>query len=372
MKNIKKLSTLKKLNTFILPSLITSSLLLPNAVYANEEPASMWDMSLEDLGQVRVTSLATGTVTPLDKAAAIATVITAKDITAMGATDIDEILETVPGLHVGRSDQAYAPKYNIRGITSSFNAQTLMLINGIPITNLVFGNRGNVWAGMPVKSISRIEIIRGPGSAMHGADAFSGVINIITKSRKDINGTHAGYRAGSFDTQAGWVEHGESYNDFDVAFTLEYETSDGQKEIIIADNVGNTGPVTRTTDMIESRLDIIYKNSHLRLGYQDRDDIGTGAGILPILDPTGRFSSQRFNLDYTYTLDDLTPDLSIESRVSYYRGTQKVEENIILGPSPFFGPDFPNGFIGNPGFEEESARFDLSSIYQGFNNHIVL
>jgi len=371
MKQTKKLSALKKLNAFILPSLMTSTLLMPLPAYANDEPESMWDMSLEDLGQVRFTSLATGTSTPLDKAAAVATVITAKDIIAMGAIDIDEVLETIPGLHVGTSDQGYSAKYNIRGITSAFNAQTLMLINGIPITNLVFGNRGNVWAGMPVKSISRIEVIRGPGSAMHGADAYAGIINIITKSRKDINGTHAGIRAGSFNTQASWLEHGGSYNGFDVAFTLEYETSDGQQEIVDADVIGNTGPVTQTNDMIESRLDITYKNSHLRLGLQDRDNIGTGVGVLPILDPSGRFSSQRFNLDYTYTLDDLTPDLSIESRVSYYRNTQQVEENIILAPPFIFGPDFDEGFIGNPGFKEENTRFDLSAAYQGFNNHIV-
>lgn len=54
---------------------------------------ALWDMSLEELGKIRVTSLASGTATPLDKAAAVATVITAEDIEAMGANDIDEVLE---------------------------------------------------------------------------------------------------------------------------------------------------------------------------------------------------------------------------------------------------------------------------------------
>jgi outer membrane receptor for ferrienterochelin and colicin len=360
-----------KLKKKHLLSIALSSTILSQGVLAEDD--SMWDMSLEDLGTIRVTTLATGTATPLDKAAAVATVITEEDIIAMGATDVDEILETVPGLHVGTSDQTFAGKYNIRGITSAFNAQTLMLINGIPITELVFGNRGNVWAGMPVKSIARIEVIRGPGSAMYGADAFAGVINIITKARKDINGTIGGVRAGSFGTQAGWVEHGESYNDFDVAFTLEYETSDGSQEPIAADAFGNSGTVNRMTDMIETRLDISHKNSHLRIGFQDRDNIGLGVGVLPLLDPKGRFSSQRFNADYTYTQKNLTPDLSIEGRASYYRGTQKVEEDINLAPAApaiGFGPAFANGFIGNPGFEEENARLDLSGIYKGINKHI--
>lgn len=350
-------------------SIILASLLQPTFAVADDE--SLWDMSLEELGQIRVTTLATGTATPLDKAAAVATVITEEDIIAMGATDIDQVLETVPGLHVGTSDQGFSPKYNIRGITSAFNAQTLMLINGIPVTNIVFGNRGNVWAGMPVKSIARIEVIRGPGSAMYGADAFAGVINIITKDRKDINGTLTGYRKGSFDTESAWIEHGQSINGFDIGFTLEYETTDGQAEIVQADVLGFSGPVSTMKDSVDARLDISYEKSRLRIGYQDRSNIGTGVGVLPILDPHGRFASQRFNVDYTYTEKELAPGLQFEARVSYYQDTQEVEENILLAPPFAFGPGFPNGFIGNPGFKEEQARLDISALYKNIDNHII-
>jgi len=348
--------------------LILASLLQPNWVTANDE--SLWEMSLEELGQIRVTTLATGTATPLDKAASVATVITEEDIIAMGATDIDQVLETVPGLHVGASDQGFTAKYNIRGITSSFNAQTLMLINGIPITNLVYGNRGNAWGGMPVKSISRIEIIRGPGSAMYGADAFAGVINIITKDRKDINGTHTGYRKGSFDTEAAWIEHGQSINGFDIGVILEYQTTDGHEKTIEADVLGFSGPVSTMKDAIDARLDISYDKSRVRIGYQDRSNLGAGVGILPILDPHARFASQRFNADYTYTEKELAPGLQFEARVSYYRDTQEVEENVLLAPPFAFGPGFPNGFIGNPGFKEEQTRLDISAVYKKIDDHI--
>lgn len=373
---------------FTYSSLLAFSITLTcGSVLANDDPFgggdSLWDIPLEELGQVRVTSLATGTETPLDKAAAVATVITEKDIKAMGATDLDQILETVPGVHVGRSDQAYFPKYNIRGITSQYNSQTLVLINGIPVTQLAFGNRGNAWAGMPVKSISRVEVIRGPGSAMHGADAFAGVINIVTKTAKDINGTKAGARVGNFNTQAGWLEHGGSYNGFDIGFTFEYETTDGWRENIQQDAQSGLdalfmtdaslapGPVNTMRDMVESRLDIAYENSRLRVGYQGRSNVGTAPGIAQAIDPHGRFGSDRFNADYTHTLKDLTPDWGIESRISYYRGTLEVEDNILLFPAGAFGGAYPEGFIGNPEMKEENARFDFSSIYRGFNNHIV-
>ncbi|MFD2229201.1 TonB-dependent receptor plug domain-containing protein [Alkalimarinus sediminis] len=371
-----------------IPGLLAFSIALASgSVLANDDPfggdGGLWDIPLEELGHVRVTSIASGTQTPLDKAAAVATVITEDDIIAMGATDLDEILETVPGLHVGRSDQGYSPKYNIRGITSSYNPQTLVLINGIPITSMFTGNRSQVWAGMPVKSIARVEVIRGPGSALYGADAFSGVINIVTKTGSNINGTKAGARAGSFDTQAGWVEHGGSYSGFDIGFTFEYETTDGQQEKVQQDfqtgldSVFMTnaslapGPVNTMKDMIETRLDVAYDNSRFRAGYQGRSNMGTAPGISQALDPSGRFASQRFNADYTYTLNDLTPNWGVEGRVSYYRGTQEVEDNILVLPPGTFGGAYPNGLIGNPELKEENARIDFSGAFRGFSKHIL-
>lgn len=361
--------------------LIIVVLLQANTTLAELNP--LWEMSLEELGQIRVTTLATGTATPLDKAAAVATVITEEDILAMGATDIDQVLETVPGLHVGRSSQSFPPKYNIRGITSQYNSQTLVLINGTPITDLVFGNRANVWGGMHVKSISRIEVIRGPGSAMHGADAFAGVINIITKARKDINGTVGGFRKGNFNTKASWLEHGGNYHGFNIGFTLEYEKTDGWKEIVTRDAQSDyddifmtnsslaPGPVNTMKDMIDARFDIQYQNSRLRVGYQGRSNLGTGPGLAQALDPNGRFGSDRINVDYTYNLKDLSPNWGLEGRVSYYHSTQEPEEDPWIFPPGAFNGAFPDGFIGNPGYKIHRARFDISSTFRGFDNHLI-
>jgi len=195
---------------------------------------SLWDMSLEELGKIRVTSLASGTATPLDKAAAVATVITAEDIESMGARDLDEVLETVPGLHVGKLTFT-PPKYNIRGITSTHTPQTLMMINGIPISSLYIGHPSLAWGGFPIQAISKIEVIRGPGSALYGADAFAGVINIITKSYHDIPENRAGIQYGSFNTANTWVNYGTRQYNTDIGLSLEYNTTDGFKSIVTED-----------------------------------------------------------------------------------------------------------------------------------------
>lgn len=378
----KKLSGLNtRWRTLLVPAALLA--VVQNVQAGDLSVDDLWQLSVAALGEIKVTSLASGTPNPLDKAAAIATVITAADIAAMGATDLDQVLETVPGLHVGRSDQVFFPKYNIRGITSTFNPQTLVLINGIPITSLFVGNRSQAWVGMPVKSIARVEVIRGPGSALYGADAFSGVINIVTKSAQDIDGVTVGMRGGSFDTQAGWLEYSAHLGEFKLGFTLEYETTDGWQEKVQEDAqtgldtlYGSNaslapGSVNTMKDLTESRLDLRFHNSILRMGYQGGSNIGTGPGLAQALDDDGRFGSERLNVDYSYTLDELSPDWGIKTRISYYHGTQTVEENVKIFPDGAFGGAYPDGLIGNPEYKEENARIDLSSVYRGVEGHIV-
>lgn len=344
---------------------------------------SLWDVPLEELGQIRVVSIASGTETPLDKAAAITSVINADDIAAMGATDLDQVLESVPGLHVNHSDQAFSPKYVFRGITSSNNAQALLLINGIPATTMMYGNRGTAWGGMPVKAIQRIEVIRGPGSALYGADAYSGVINITTKDPNDIVGQTIGGRAGSLDTYGGWLETGHQFGDIGVSFVLEYQTTNGWDDTIEEDAQTSfdetfgtdaslaPGPVNTGVDQLDARFEVGGDQWTFRAGVQDRSDLGTGPGVAQALDPEGQYSSRRVNADYSYRWSDLADDLDVEMRLSYFNITQEPENDIVLYPPGAFGGDFPDGLIGSPGYKENQARFDLSAVYRAIQNHRI-
>lgn len=106
-------------------------------------------------------SLATGRTMPLRRAPSVATVITADDIAATGATDLDQVLETVPGLHVSRSSILNQPIYMMRGIRSGlYNPHLLLLQNGVPMTTLYSGDKGGNWGGLPLENIARIEILR--------------------------------------------------------------------------------------------------------------------------------------------------------------------------------------------------------------------
>ncbi|MCK5748004.1 MAG: TonB-dependent receptor plug domain-containing protein, partial [Oricola sp.] len=117
-------------------------------------------------------SIATGYERPLSEAPAVATVITHKDIEAIGATTIAEILETVTGLHVSKN-RTNDDLFFMRAIATELNPHVLFMINGFAVGDSVQGGRPVGWS-LPVQNISRIEIIRGPGSALYGADAFAG------------------------------------------------------------------------------------------------------------------------------------------------------------------------------------------------------
>ena len=127
-------------------------------------------------GDEDMVSIATGLSQPIAKAPSTATVITAKDIKSLGALTLDEVLESVPGLHVIPSTlDRLNPVYTIRGIYTGFNPQVLFLINGQRIVSSLYTGGMSMNSRMNVENISRIEIIRGPGSAVYGADAVSGV-----------------------------------------------------------------------------------------------------------------------------------------------------------------------------------------------------
>lgn len=330
-------------------------------------------------------SIATGTQQSLRRAPAVASVITAQDIAAMGATDLDQVLESIAGIHVQRSPNQYSPLYVIRGIHSAYLPQVLMLQNGIPITSLFVSNKGNVWGGYPVEHIARIEVIRGPGSALYGSDAFAGVINIITKGPNDVRGTEIGARAGSFGTRDAWVQHGGKLGPASVALYARVGTTKGFRSIIEADAMTRNdtvfgtraslapGPVNVGNDAADANLDIHYNKWRFRAGYKGRDDVGTGAGIANALDPVGRSSSERVTTDLSWTDPHFTPDWGLGASFSTQYYVQETPVDYQLFPPGLRFPTglFPNGMLGGPDFWERSVRLSAYATYNGLRGHNI-
>jgi iron complex outermembrane receptor protein len=141
------------------------------------------DLSFEDLLATTVTS-ASKRSQPLNDTATAVFVITAEDIRKSGATNIADALRMVPGLHVAQID---ANKWAVtaRGYNGRFSNKLLVLMDGRSVYTTSFS--GVYWEVQDImlEDLDRIEIIRGPGSTLWGANAVNGVINIITRNAVD-------------------------------------------------------------------------------------------------------------------------------------------------------------------------------------------
>ena len=361
---------------------LAAALSLAASAVMGQQSSEEDDLSLV-YGDKATVSIATGTLQTLRRAPAVATVITAEDIAAMGATDLDQVLESVPGVHVNRSANNYSPLYVVRGVFSQFTPQVLVLQNGIPITTLYQGNKGNLWGGYPVEHIARIEIIRGPGSALYGSDAYSGAINIITKTAGSIQGTELGARIGSFSSRDGWIQHGGKLGPVDAAAYLRVGHTDGFKSIIKADAQTRNdalfgtdsslapGPVNVGNDAIDANLDLGYGKWRVRAGYKLRDNMGTGAGIASALDPVGQQKSQRITADLSWTDPQFTRDWSLGLLVSHLRYMQLTPTDYQLFPPGMRFPTgpFPNGMTGGPDTWERQLRISAFAGYSGLRGH---
>src|SRR6202140_1143946 len=156
------------------------------AASAQSNVVDVTTMSVEDLMNMQVTSVSKRTQKVADAAAAVF-VITQEDIRRSGARSIPEALRLAPGLEVARID---SNKWAIasRGFNGRFDNKLLVLIDGRSVyTPLFSGVYWNVQDVM-LEDIDRIEVIRGPGATLWGANAVNGVINIITKKAKATQG----------------------------------------------------------------------------------------------------------------------------------------------------------------------------------------
>jgi outer membrane receptor for ferrienterochelin and colicins len=140
------------------------------------------DLSLEELLNVDVTTVSKFAEKQSD-APGIITVLSADDLKRFGGTTLRDVLDRVPGLNASRGYLTDRSTIAARGDQVRVNSgHVLILINGRPVRETMEGGlSSDIIERFPLGAIDRIEVIKGPGSVLYGSDAFSGVINIITK-----------------------------------------------------------------------------------------------------------------------------------------------------------------------------------------------
>jgi len=185
---------------------LTLSLGVVIPIPAQTPPRDLTQFSLEDLMNVQVISVSKKEQ-KLAKTGAAIFVISQEDIRRSGATTIPDLLRMVPGVDVARLDHSNWA-VSIRGFSNVYSNKVLVLIDGRSVYHPLFS--GVIWYAqdVPLEDIERIEVIRGPGGTVWGANAMNGVINIITKSARDTPGGLIAAGGGTDAQAEGLVQYG--------------------------------------------------------------------------------------------------------------------------------------------------------------------
>lgn len=249
--------------------LLAPMVLLP--ALARAQTTGREKVDLLQLMNVEV-STATKTAESLDDAPAVITVITAEDIQRWGYQSVGDALKHVVGFYL--TDDHILPNVGVRGGSGGLGAESGVIKVMIDGASVSFRSTSGNWLGVelvPLTSVKQIEIIRGPASALYGADAFLGVVNIITLAPEDIPALDARGLVGLEGSNAGGqmdVTAGLQSGSFDWMIGAAGEVRDREGLRLPSESPTSTVPSYNADQSAAQMLDRRSLVVHTRLGYR--------------------------------------------------------------------------------------------------------
>jgi outer membrane receptor for ferrienterochelin and colicins len=315
------------------------------------------DMSLEELINIKVVSANRGEAASL-QVPSVVTVLTEEDLSRWGAENLADGLRTASGMQIRKSPGDF-PQYSasIRGNTADFlNIRTLFLIDGVQVRN---PNAGFDPGWIPLSIIKRVEIVKGPASNLYGANAFGGVINVITKSGSDMRGSDrlgmdasVGYRSqkdvvtkGEIGGVSAELNVGKDSDNWDSFFSTQYS---GQNHADSSypghqyqDIFGKLGyKVSENVDISTSAL-LSYDRNQVALANTDspiHNDFVHAASTANFkidedskLSLTAHFSQFKDFLNYTDSLEKYDNQGRVYGLSSQYSKNWNQNHSLIIG-----------------------------------------
>jgi outer membrane cobalamin receptor len=293
--------------------------------------ANKLGVSIDDLLKMKTTVASKTALTPRETPGIIS-IITDEEIKAMGARDLTDVLTLIPGIKITYDAQGVVG-IQIRG-NWGFEGKVLFLIDGLEFNELQY-NVFPLFNHIQVDNIKRIEIIRGPGSAIYGGSAELGVVNIITKNGSEINGVQVDASTGitstinSKNTTGLYV--GEKIGEFQYAINIANSTShmsDGK----LIDTSGVFNMADSLLPMENSNINLAFSYKGLKANFlydYYKTDYGDYANYDTLY--TSEFKTIIGNISYDYAFGKkfhLIPSISFKHSKPYYDNTYRYCINI--------------------------------------------
>jgi iron complex outermembrane receptor protein len=303
------------------------------SVFGAEDPTDLTklkSLSIEEIMQIKIPTVygASKHEQKITDAPSSVTIVTRDEIQIYGHRTFADVLRSVRDFYV-TDDRNYG-HIGVRGVNrpGDFGGRILVLIDGLRLNDPIYDSVG-VLTDFPidVDMIERVEVIRGPGSALYGNNAFLAVINVITRTGAEIDGAEASAELGSLNTYKGRFTYGKVLeNGLSLMLTGTLFDSGGNERLYFKefDQPANNGGVADGRDddsYVSLGLTLAYKDFTLQSGYVSRrKDVPTASYGTIFNDPHFYSLDQRSftRLSYSHEFED---DLSVRASVqwnSYY------------------------------------------------------
>ena len=349
-------------------------------------PAANLEDELAWLREENYVSIATKSKQKISRAPSIVTVITAEEIENMGFRTLPEVIRTVPGFDIIKGADLGDVLMGVRGISKS-DEKIKVLIDDHLVNNPLDGTAVDFIDNLSVKNIKRIEIIRGPGSALYGANAFLAVINIITKDAVDIDGIEVTSGFGSYDTQEYSILFGKQFYGIDIAGFADFYNTNGLSDTIKADALSSSllfrrfsiapGDTDDSRNKLNLNLKLSYKDLEFNARYRNKDtEPFVGSAFVLTDDVDQQFNYVMADLRYKYDIGDR---LTVKPRI-YYDQYDIVMDFEIL-PDGFTIPfdldgdgdieKFPDGLNADARSTTRRLGADIQMDYDLFDNNVL-
>jgi iron complex outermembrane receptor protein len=361
-------------------SALSTGVAAQESAQGSAKPVDLTSISIEDLMNIQVTS-ASKKAESLSAAPAAIFVITGEDIRRGGFSSVPDALRTVPGLYVVQQS-SHVWLVTARGFSSEFNDKMLVLIDGRLVYSPTFG--GVFWdvQDPPLEDIDRIEVIRGPGGTLWGANAVNGVINIITKEAAKTRGLLLASSSGVNEGYAGRVRYGgkvgesfayriygtsndwlptvdatgaENYDNWSITQGgMRFDWAVFQKDTVMFDGQGYSGRIRDVeahfipTSALPVQVDSsgVVKGEHLLGRWKHTFSDRSNLDVLGYCDWTDRFSS-------ALTEDRDTCDVEVQHRYSFTPRIALTWGGSILTTGETWNETFTNRFV--PSYRRETT-----------------
>jgi iron complex outermembrane receptor protein len=313
----------------------------------------------------------------VSKSPAIMSVITARQIKQMGFRTLSDILKIVPGFDI-HMDNNGEKEFLVRGVFDGNSQKVKVLIDGHSVNEPGSGGASFNFFDLVVENMKRIEIIRGPGSALYGQNAFLAVVNVITKDTEDIDGFQWTISGGRFDTQNYNVLFGKEYGDLKISGFLDYFDTEGfskkiERDIILPPDSGSMAPgrSQNEKEKTDLNLKLSYRNLEFHGKYMKRRKEGY-AGFDDALSDDTLWKD-------TYIFGELIYRLALGERLNmltkaYYDQYNndaflEVRPDGYTDVSTFGGILFPDGWKGLTRIKYRTFGFENQLNYNVFKGN---